>query len=264
MGIRKVTGGKKIDTWKWTIDGREIAVDVYMAKVKSRYAREGVSVDLKEGEFESDPYDVGTTVFHALNEEADAHLVARDIGLLEKEAKKLIETRIRVEWRPMLLVEVTGDRAESKDERRAAQLFASSQERRGGMSVHISIEALDIAEINGKKYHREQVPNDGYVRRPTQVRDGWPTTGDMTKRGKDGYYDYGTHRGGVPRTVTMIDDTPENRAALVAVRQSFERATSTLDALLHPDRAQDTLTRALTSAPALLSLPETTTGKKKG
>jgi hypothetical protein len=67
MGIRKVEGGKKIDRWAWEIDGREVAAEVFMRKVRRMHEHlqeHAVSID----DVKDDGYyfDGGTVVFHAV------------------------------------------------------------------------------------------------------------------------------------------------------------------------------------------------------
>lgn len=267
MGIRKVSGGKRIDRWMQAVDGRHVPIDVYMARVTQRYASfaGGTPIDLVAGESSEDRYPVGAPCFHALCEEADVHLVSLDLAKLEKAVRALVEQRIQVAWRPMLVVTVDGDRAplfvsaarrRHREDAPGPRTLLEGDEAVTDFKMEIKVEAVSISEILGKKYHRTTQPNDGYVRRPTRVIEGWPEVGDFTK--PDDRHDSRWHHA---KTIAMVDDTPENRAALLAIRMAFERATSALDRLLHPDNVAATLRQALEAQPSVLALPS---GERKG
>jgi hypothetical protein len=264
MAGRKVAGGKRIETWKRDVDGREIGVDVYMAKVRSSYSSLDGGVTLDEDA--NGGYPTGTRVFHALCAEADVHLVSRDIARLETVAWERVKANIAVEWKPVLLVTVNGDRPFIRTRRMRAdydpttQLFPSDDSPSTDVKLSVEVEAYQLATINGVKHHRRTPApaRPGYRTETTRVHAGWPLVGDFTVPGNDGLYDSvdgPSRRSHSPTTVSMVDDTPENRAALLAVRHALERVAKMLDGLLHPENVRATLLRALSGTANVLALP---------
>lgn len=260
MATRKVSGGKRIDTWSWTIDGHEIKAEVYMTQVKESY--------------DPDNYPRGATVFHGLCEAVDAHLRNTDINLLKEALGKTIKDRIHVEWMPMLVVTLTGDRPPNETKwnhdadvgivpRIAADVFAPGYRRPADVSTRpffnqtaeaaakmkMHVKAIDIATVLGEKKHRVRQKDTSYR---YSIDNGWPETGDFTATTAS----HGRERG----TVAMIPDTLENRAALMKVRVAMEDLVTKLDNLLHPDRIERTLMMA--NFPFLLA-PDAAEPKKR-
>jgi len=276
MATRKVQGGKRIDTWSWTVEGRAVPVEVYMAKAGRSYG-------------EPDRPPEGSTIFHAVCEELDIRDTDVDINALKARAEQTVKTRVTVDWQPMLLVTLTGDRPPPEKTKWSVEdeqpykpvtpepyvfgqfpppppttttrpLFVRGPY--ADVEMKIEIHAIDIAEILGEKKHRIRMRK---TNEKADIRDGWPDTGDFTKPTKEKrehvYSNY--HHA---RTIAMIPDTPENRTGLIQIRAALETLVDKLDQLLHPDRIEDTLSRALAST-AVAMLPEstetTTRGKRK-
>ncbi len=145
-----------------------------------------------------------------------------DVKLLREKAETALKSKIAIEWQPKLLVHVRcrGDNRGSKD--------TDIKLHSWGMDFKLSVETLDIGEYQGKKYQR-----DG------RVQEGWPHVG---KPNTFSEYDM----------VAMIDDTPENRAALNSIIDNWHESRHRLLDLFNPHTIQNTITAAKAGLPLML------------
>ncbi len=135
---RRVQNGKKIDTWKFTVDSVAYAVDVYM--VPSRYT------------------DRGVTEFVAVADDFDIHVTNSDINALKTEAHKLTAERANVTWAPHLVVTIfSGSYTSWVNESITLQT-----------GLNIKVAEVELATVNGEKRHR--------VKGHRFTHPGWPET----------------------------------------------------------------------------------------
>jgi len=87
--------------------------------------------------------------------------------------------------------------------------------------------------VDGRKVHRER--NEGGWR--NRVQSDWPEVG------RDDEDNWGTTA--EVEVTALVEDTPENRAALNAIFAGMERMSDALQGLMMPSRIKGTLARAL-------------------
>lgn len=248
---RKVRGGKKIDSWTVTIDGRDLDVEVYLTKVK-------------ENSWRDDGPKAGQSMFTAINDEFGIREESLDLNALQSHVEAMLKERATVTWERKLLVSVRGSRF-AKDPRgwydpEAARkdgsihrgewtleraLFAGSSGHtlQSSRDLKLDVKGIEVATIGGKKKWRDMTA-PGY-NREREIHDGWPEVGSILPY---------SHTASSPpeRIVSMVPDTKENRDGLTQIFAAMEALVEKLDALLHPDTIQRTLLRTLGAKVGLL------------
>lgn len=210
---------------------------------------------------------------------ADKDDVIEDVDELEAVARKLVKQRADLTWEPYLMVKVEGSemiRPLRPWEEEPRELLAgrNRDQNRSYMELKIGVKLVDLSEHNGVKRWRygDAIANDPTNKNKNRNRifDGWPDVGldvmseeEYRSRSRS-WYDP-THNRSMR---ALIKDTPENRAALNAIRDSMEALLVRLETFLSPDHIEQALAAALENAgglmlPASAEAPEKTTKPKR-
>lgn len=172
--------------------------------------------------------------FRAECDEHDLLETGTDIAELRKKVETVLTERLAVPWVPKIHVELT-----------APATHEDWPQRGGGWKLRARLElhaeAYEVSTVNGKEQHR----SGGSVSR-YELRVG-------REEGSRSTY------GGDPHgatTCALIDDTPENRAALLRIEQGMVHLAEGLSKFLEPAAIQATLARLLAGG-TTLGLPAT-------
>lgn len=233
--IGRRRGLKKINAWQFKRpdSGDMLMIDVYMTMPEAR----------RRGRRSDDETGAKTKFVAFTGTEVEERHESASIDTLRELVKKAIAAIKPFTWTRKIVFEVETDhdpfkrrRAYSRAGRPAMHLDASA-------SITLKIETIEIAETNGRKIRRG-VNDDGSP--DSRHQDGWPEVGNIKTKWS---------RGSARTTISMIDDTPENRAALQAVLNMIDHAGTRLRNLATPDMITATLAQALAGSARLLPGP---------
>ena len=213
---RASRNGRRFDTWSfWDfLDHHRLVVDVFVSE--------------RHGGDEGQRY-----VFTAICEARQWRAQGSDVNALREEADRELRKRPEIEFREVLHVEVEAPTPRALEAARDGERF--NVEAR----MVLSASACSIGETP-----EEQVSRVGDER----IVKGWPKVYDEQPRAEDG----GRFLEG-RKVGALIDDTPENRAAVLQVRQMLEDAGRRVADLLRPASVQETLRRVAEGEPLRLS-----------
>ena len=203
---RRVRDGRRIDRWSWTSEeGVSYPVDVYLVTTN----------DLHSGNPRS--------TFRAISDELNIDEEDSDLDALRKRVRNKDIPSANLVWTDHLLVSFNGigeDDFTSSDEEADdnSTLYSVSV----GLSVHEVALSGDARDPDSQK-HREL--NWGKPR----IHDGWPVVEEDAEGGD---------------AAALVSDTPENRAALRAIVEGFEKLSERLVELMAPERIEATLAAA--------------------
>lgn len=170
-----------------------------------------------------------TTSFEGSVPEHDILVTGSSLDEMYRRACALLDEKTAITWRPHLSVEMAaGVSKRFKKERRSGECAF-------GIALHLQVEEFEIGDRAGEKFTRENGRG---------IKKGLPETGKNLT-------DW-THYGLKLETLdSYVEDTPQNREALVLLGVEFERLRLKLFDLLNPKTVQKTLTAA--TARGLLS-----------
>lgn len=139
------SGHKKIDVWKFNVEGIIHPVDIHMVRP-------------------TDDRSMYKIQFTASSKALEISIRNADLDALRKEAQELVNARAKVTWHNKLWVQLT------------AVLDSLNPDEHEEMKTEISITvaAVQICECNGQKRQRRHNLNSG------RGSDGWPETGKQT------------------------------------------------------------------------------------
>lgn len=192
------------------------------------------------------------TYFRVKMEDPEIQEEDINIDALQKRVMAIIKDKLTIEWKSMLHVTVSGDRKklqEPKTKDPNATVDTAS------VNLHIKWERVQISEYKGKKYYRTFHSADRHYNMTTHTHegpyvvkwsgpiDGWPETGSKAKeRGR-----WQTEK----EMSALIEDTPENRAALEVIAAKTEELHERMMQLLSPKSIVQAL-QAISYNPQLL------------
>lgn len=223
--------GKKFDTWKVMTETGEATISVYHQR------------------------DYSSTTFTAVCTKHDITDRDANIDTLRRRVEKRVEECARERWLPKILVTVGGSRTDAcdRDEFEVNRpRFTNHATTETQTEFQITWQTIEVT-VDGKRYRHRSYGRFGGADRTHAIQAGLPECYDGS-RAKFSYLKQDEAR-------AMIDDTPENRAALVRVRIAAEGLRERLMDLFQPSAIEVTLGRILAgSSPMLLS----GNGERKG
>lgn len=242
-------GEKKVADWPY--DDGKLRVHIPVMMVDGRQQP-------PQKMFEDDPdghnnrQSVGT-YFRVRMEDPDVWDEDTNIDALKTRVMAKIKARLTIEWRTMLLVEVTYKRARLQ---KAKVKDPDGVEESAEVGLNISWQLVQIAEVGkgtkSQKFHRtfdrsdqewtigagpnSAKPSGKYEIRWNKPQDGWPDTG-----GSEDDTHWNRRYRQDPTHSAMIPDTPANREALEQIASAVEALGGKLTALLGVGVIENTL-----------------------
>ncbi|GAF97732.1 unnamed protein product [marine sediment metagenome] len=160
-------------------------------------------------------------------EEGRTAYTGTDVQQLEEQVKKIVAKQGAIAWAPWLQIKV---RRWGQGDKPGQILVKDEGERGCGLDVDVT--PVDLGtRTTGEKVHREHQKGNY---RDLRVESGWPDAGED---------DWHVHN--EVEMVALVKDTEENRTALNAIFAGMERLSEALQALMAPERIEQTLVRAL-------------------
>ncbi len=202
---RRIRDGRRIDRWNFTnVDGVKFAIDVYLVTALRR--------------------DNVCSSFRAICDEFAIDEDDTDIDALRKKVREKAESAV-VEhiWADHFLVTFDGVR---EDERTA--LDETADDNSVLHSVAISLSIREVA-LSGDSDDPDSQKHRDFNWGKQKVSGGWPWTEKDVEGGE---------------ATALVPDTPENRAALRAIVEGFEKLSARLVELMGPERIEETLAAA--------------------
>lgn len=184
-----------------------------------------------------------------------------DINELRNKVFELIKQKLNIEWKNKLHVEVSCDRERLFNKEDAPDTPDTQDD--GSGSLTVKWVRYQVAIVNGEKVQRQfrrYIEPMRWGTRTEPAREEWGHTfGDWPHEGVDP-----RDRSDTPSQAALIDDTPENRAALELIADNLELLYSRLSVLLNADKIQSTLTHVISGSSLLaLAAPAETKNDKK-
>lgn len=173
--------------------------------------------------------------FLAVHAEHNVHIVGEDLASVITQGRELLVQRTSMKWEPWLYLTVTATALVtdpelelwSKHGRANLHFYGRAIDQ---LSLSITAVPVELGEHNGAKRHRFAAPE-----RELRTNEGWPSVSAEKAR----------RWGSDPDSETnaLVPDTPENRAAIEALRLGMHHLHAKLAAMLHPDHAAELLPR---------------------
>ena len=106
------------------------------------------------------------------------------------------------------------------------------------MRLEISVQIVQLSEVDGKKQHRMKAGYSGHAH--GSIREGWPDVG-LPEPDK-----HMPVRWNKPnrKVRALVPDTPENRAAFEVIREGLRAITRKLETVLGPENIAHSLLAA--------------------
>lgn len=196
------------DQWTFNIDGKPVSIEVRVCK-----KHDGKIFFRASGGIHGDG-------------EKKIQTDHTDIEKLRDAVKKRLEDNYRIDWSKKLHVRINSEFSMMDEEELVSDKHSLMEWK---AKLEFQINAIETAlRANGDKIHRTSPFNA-----PTP---NWPDVGGLElKKGESkGWHDIDMQ--------VLIDDTPENRAALNTIMEGYKRLNERLCELLNPENAQKTLT----------------------
>lgn len=164
--------------------------------------------------------------FHAIDNSNLKHL--------RTAVEKYMEGNTRLEWKPKLVVKLSA----KVDNRGAKHVNGNMILDEWCGYLNIEVDLVELAtDDTGKKWQRGGCQSHSLP--------DWPEEGVQK----------GDFAGEPDELVTIIDDTPENRAAISAIIEVMSKLRDRMETIIGPGKLMDTIKRLQTN-PGLLLLPE--------
>jgi len=239
-------GEKKFTTWEYR--DHEVVLQVPVTLVDN--SKKG---HIRYGE------DANKTFFEVHMDEPEIREKDTDINRLRETVFAQIKAKLAVEWKSMLLVEVSASHSRLFDKGKSPDTPDTEDD--AGAKLVVNWERWQVAKYKGKKisrrfnnYHKPWRIHDEKEKPAREVwnqaQSGWPDDKDDRFSTQDQ----------MPEIKALIPDTPANRVALEAITDAIENLYHNLAKLLASDKIEETL--AAVASKLVLNLAGPVEGSK--